>query len=979
MTLVICNLAARLSGGIDRLYNSVLSMLQDSHNPLQGAMTSYRRRLCFSLISLIPEECETLDISRSSRLSINQTMEQFLKEYLARITALIASNVVDQELLAQIFSSLSKYSTKGLTLTTLYTDYRAIFDCGWSMMMVNSIQSYTVTYLTLLTSLLSSSDSPRSAARDEAVFTVCCRLIEIFNLFKGLLNQSKNISSDEILFTANAISMVEGEIQFTASHNDLGVGMLQIALFLLSYKSKRVSLNTVDIWLTLSDIRLSSRIPYLQKDVYRTVLSIIYNQSIHRVDDDDDITVEEYRDVDVGIYEVTRCCFEALEADEYIDVLVKEYSSKSNEINTNAMSPTVIAIHEVTIHYIQLAIDFEEDLDMMLQCQSFKEIFCHLYRIVLSYISQSDLWKPSGNNDDIYSHFLQSALQFISKGCRLSRFVVGESILREYFVTTFEIMSHYLLLPQGNRTAIVIKAYSSIISQWANNYMKHISTEEQLRLAHNICDHVMACLAQNHHDNRQVTSDISYKESKGDKVIDDKRLFVIFLRFLSTLDHPSIRCEVLSKAMDSVKTLTETLLHMISLPTMKTIDCIRSYVLVTFMTSRILEVFGDLSTLDVNLHTLLSQFISLSIIIYMQSEQYIHLTHHSIFLSSDAVFQGVSMVYSEMMLWEKYRENIIIDHQLFLDMICKKLKSKSSIDIQGAIRCITASLNCYQEDMNDKNNDKQMLCIEIFYSSVKIVSEAIYKDEKNVIHVFDDGADTIEVFYNYLYVTLSKIIIHMREMSSYWTTSGDIRLRQWMTSIIYHIIKISVNVYQGYSHEEALPRSIFRVMDIVYDILMDQQIAHIFVTQNEMLDAMNRFSMMLLYYGLLLSSSSLHRSLAMDILIKLIAFYSYIQRLDELKGLFVMILASGLPNELIGQSTDVSLNDVFHDPNIHIPVVMYLINMCSQLIVGSTDQTNSPSKELLAGNKRRFRSYCEDVNKVWKHELDVESLQDYFM
>lgn len=158
------------------------------------------------------------------------------------------------------------------------------------------------------------------------------------------------------------------DIDFIASpHNVVAVEYFTLLLACCNHRPRKTAAQTFDIWISIVDVPVSERHPYLVTELFRGVLNIMFNQSVVTAppDTEEYEDVMEFRDWKLGMQEVVSVCFDSLQGDflallqqkirenasdmGVVEVIVFFLSACAESIKANRANPgTLQFIHFIT-------------------------------------------------------------------------------------------------------------------------------------------------------------------------------------------------------------------------------------------------------------------------------------------------------------------------------------------------------------------------------------------------------------------------------------------------------------------------------------------------------------------------------------------------------------------------------------------------------------------------------------------------------
>jgi hypothetical protein len=931
-------MACRLPSGIEKLYAAITPSIESNHpEALQ------QRIVCLQLAELIPEECDSLDLSRTLRVEVNEALRRYSVKLLTLLETWLVQNVASVELVFHSLLTLTSYIPKCFQLSDLYDKHVLIIERSWDL--VNDYGSSAKPALDFFVKLFVSKESDRTDSRDRAVYYLYDQIRRSYDYDRRHYGKLVEPSSDDLVFATALVEMVEAEVVYTASHQDLAVPIFQVILGWFG-SSRKYSLSTIDLWLAAGDIPMSNRQPYLQREAMQHVLYSSIVLSSHLISDSD-VEVEEYRDEDVGIVDVLKLCYDGLGSELYIAVLAsyyQEHLSKSSDQNR------VLLVHEVVMYHLTQIIDYEEDLSTLCSNQTLYAIM-----IQLLHISSHSVKSPSV---DIV---IPTALQLMGKAGRLSSVTGNNAELQSQQVLCLEtlLLSINSSMKSYN-IKIACKSLKAILMNWCPAYLKSITVSDALDILIYTLQSILSYMQTN-----------ILEEDSGGSSYDLLWSYLNLIKSMDPLTHGLLIEEVLNNLLSSLESSVAMLTVALESRAHLTNDHLKHTICAMLVLRLIVKVYGDFQD-DLKTHTRISLLLASLCKLALSS---------SILAYNEHLYDEFSHLIVELSLWQSFLQ--IMNMEDIVAFALSKLKSKSLVDLLASFRCLSSISTCQMSNTN--------LIWKIYHSMVMVVSETFVDprieltssssvNHQGSLHILDDSVESIDSLYDFLSFILSQYLVDPLLSSSLSPAQASpcLSLDQ-VADILLRVFIISSAILSYYS-DESLSRQVLRSLKLIFSppsASNDGPGIFMLVINHINIEHIDTMVSIIYYYCILASSSSLRRSLAIDVLVNMIAYYLLMNAQDYLENFLTAFMLA--PNVPFTSTIAIVPSTSFQDHHIVVAVVKYLLTLAPVAAgLTSTGSSTTLTDSTIMQYKRRTHNYLDDINKVWNHELDIEALQDHF-
>lgn len=303
----------------------------------QQAITNSLSALGMSMLTMAPEEVAALDISRALRLELQDQLLNALPQILLLVSRITTANESELKVVEAI-KLLSSWLSQGVTLSALHEEYKCIFSSIWKGLHSGNEDS-TMQCCSLLRELLSHTEFPRSTGRNVAVLEIAKMLVSSKASFAVFFTADKASESAAHEICSCIISLLCYETALLSAPDTAIVDLWHLLLSCATQRPRKLAVLTFDAWLSLQDLPVAERHPFLQMVVFHSLLDTLLLHSQYpegftswdadEGDDEDDFTA--FRDQRQGVQDVIVVCFYAMQRDFFN--LLTERLQESNTWN----------------------------------------------------------------------------------------------------------------------------------------------------------------------------------------------------------------------------------------------------------------------------------------------------------------------------------------------------------------------------------------------------------------------------------------------------------------------------------------------------------------------------------------------------------------------------------------------------------------------------------------------------------------------
>jgi hypothetical protein len=315
--LIVCAIFLRSNEGISTLSRTL--------SDLAGNFSDLRRlHLALDILASLPDEIESLDVSRSLKLEIESQMLQ-LGPWTINLVDSIATAITDTSVLVATIKVIRAWLPQGFNLCTLYKDHKPAFGLVCSGLQATD-SSILMESVGLTRELFTNTEYPRDSCRNDAVRTIISYLTSsnaswVSQYFFGG-NQSDERRYTVAVEIVHAFTCIASqEIQLLCGNDGASVGepFFHMIICCISNTPRNLAFLTFDFWIELhQDMPPVDRAAHLSTQVLPALLNILINHCMysHKYiqtlasgelnDDMDDF--DNFRDTRLGIQELFQLC-----------------------------------------------------------------------------------------------------------------------------------------------------------------------------------------------------------------------------------------------------------------------------------------------------------------------------------------------------------------------------------------------------------------------------------------------------------------------------------------------------------------------------------------------------------------------------------------------------------------------------------------------------------------------------------------------
>ena len=272
------------------------------------------------MLTMAPGEVEALDISRALKLELNDQLLSALSQVLLLVDRISSAS----ESLSRVVEGirlLSAWLGQGVTLSKLFEEHNCTFNCLWRGLQSGN-EDCVIRCCTLLKDVVAISEFPCTAVRVTA-------LMEIVRMFTSsrpvlapffALDKTSDNCAHEIC--SCIVSLVCNGTALLCAADTCDSDFWHLLLGCVCQKPRKIASMTFDAWLSLQDVPADQRHPYLQKEVFASLLVSLLAQCKYpdgfinwAESDDDEEDFIAFRDYRQGVQEVLVVCFYSLQID----------------------------------------------------------------------------------------------------------------------------------------------------------------------------------------------------------------------------------------------------------------------------------------------------------------------------------------------------------------------------------------------------------------------------------------------------------------------------------------------------------------------------------------------------------------------------------------------------------------------------------------------------------------------------------------
>ena len=272
---------------------------------------------------MAPGEVEALDISRALKLELNDQLLSALPQIMLLVDRISSANESMSRVVEGI-RLLSAWLGQGVTLSKLFEEHNGTFNCLWKGLQSGN-EDCVIHCCTLLKDVVAINEFPCTAVR----VTALMEIVRMFTTSQPALapffarDKTSDNSAHEIC--SCIVSLVCNETAALCAVGTCDSDFWSLLLSCVSQKPRKIASMTFDAWLSLQDIPVAERHPFLQKQVFATLLISLLSQCQYPdgftkwdESDDDEEDFLSFRDYRQGIQEVLVVCFYSLQGDFFL-------------------------------------------------------------------------------------------------------------------------------------------------------------------------------------------------------------------------------------------------------------------------------------------------------------------------------------------------------------------------------------------------------------------------------------------------------------------------------------------------------------------------------------------------------------------------------------------------------------------------------------------------------------------------------------
>lgn len=317
--------------------------------------------LGLDMLTVLPAEIEALDVSRQMRTELEDQLLQASGRVLALADALASSCVVG---LTQLAQSQNQFGSSSLSpsppqssSSSMNSQYKMLATNVMKLVRAWLLQGVTLSKLCeehapimqltsysmqsgdgdlvrqacgLLKEVTGISDFPRGEARNRAVNAVVQLVTSSATALAPFFGpDGDNDVAHEVCDFI--VTLATSEVSYLSSPQGFNVDIFQLLLSCVSLRPRKISSLTFDIWVTLQDMPVSERHPFLVQDIFYKLLPLLMDQCLYpegfshwdpcSYDEDDMQDLESFREHKNGIQEVVLICFHALRGSFFATIM----------------------------------------------------------------------------------------------------------------------------------------------------------------------------------------------------------------------------------------------------------------------------------------------------------------------------------------------------------------------------------------------------------------------------------------------------------------------------------------------------------------------------------------------------------------------------------------------------------------------------------------------------------------------------------
>jgi hypothetical protein len=296
--------------------------------------------LGIDMLILLPGEVASLDVSRNLRVELEQGLLQGTVVVLSLADDFSASGDSMLTALKCVQMVHSWIACGGLTLSQLFEEHGSFLRSVCSGLQSGS-GPVVREVCSFLSSIVSTSEYPRSSARNAAV-AVVANMITSSSVSLALFFKGGGEEEEVALEICNCIAtIIEEETEFLVASESCNVELISLLLSCVTLRPRKLASITFDAWLAIQDVSVCSRhaaFVQVQGELFATLMDGLLAQCAYpagfaswdadTADDEDDF--ESFRDSKQGIQEVALLCYNSLQG-RYFELLSQKLNQAVND------------------------------------------------------------------------------------------------------------------------------------------------------------------------------------------------------------------------------------------------------------------------------------------------------------------------------------------------------------------------------------------------------------------------------------------------------------------------------------------------------------------------------------------------------------------------------------------------------------------------------------------------------------------------
>ena len=275
------------------------------------------------MLTMAPGEVEALDISRALKLDLNDQLLSALPQIMLLVDRTSSANESMSRVVEGI-RLLSAWLGQGVTLSKLFEEHNGTFNSLWKGLQSGN-EDCVIHCCTLLKDVVAISEFPCTAVRVTALMEIVRMFTRSQTALAPFFAPDKTSDNSAHEICSCIVSLVCNETAVLCAANTCDSDLWSLLLSCVSQKPRKIASMTFDAWLSLQDIPVAQRHPFLQKQVFATLLISLLSQCQYPegfIDwdesDDDEEDFSSFRDYRQGIQEVLVVCFYSLQGDFFL-------------------------------------------------------------------------------------------------------------------------------------------------------------------------------------------------------------------------------------------------------------------------------------------------------------------------------------------------------------------------------------------------------------------------------------------------------------------------------------------------------------------------------------------------------------------------------------------------------------------------------------------------------------------------------------